>query len=87
MDHAMGNQHMGMVPFMALNLLTKNGLAGEVKHLYAHDVEAFMWVLLCISLHYEKDQSLKVDMVGCGAKKLSLLVDGRGITSPCSFSS
>ncbi|KAG9310654.1 hypothetical protein JVU11DRAFT_9234 [Chiua virens] len=83
-DHVTGNQRTGTVPFMALNLLTKDGLAGEVKHLYAHDAESFMWVLLWISLRYEKgklrsdshrplDQWLKVDAVGCGEKKSGLL--------------
>ncbi|KAJ8581442.1 hypothetical protein M405DRAFT_925222, partial [Rhizopogon salebrosus TDB-379] len=40
-----GNERTGTVPFMALELLTKEGQRGEVGHLYHHDLESFMWVL------------------------------------------
>ncbi|KAJ8584443.1 hypothetical protein M405DRAFT_692892, partial [Rhizopogon salebrosus TDB-379] len=40
-----GNERTGTVPFMALELLTKEGQRGEVKYSYRHDLESFMWVL------------------------------------------
>ncbi|KAJ8581440.1 hypothetical protein M405DRAFT_698320, partial [Rhizopogon salebrosus TDB-379] len=33
-----GNERAGTVPFMALELLTKEGQRGEVGHLYRHDL-------------------------------------------------
>ncbi|OAX42207.1 hypothetical protein K503DRAFT_661385, partial [Rhizopogon vinicolor AM-OR11-026] len=40
-----GRERTGTVPFMAIDLLTKKSLAGEVEHLYRHDAESFIWVL------------------------------------------
>ncbi|KAG1888135.1 hypothetical protein F4604DRAFT_1080581 [Suillus subluteus] len=40
-----GNERTGTVPFMALDLLSAKAQRGEVKHLYRHDLESFMWVL------------------------------------------
>ncbi|KAG2120139.1 hypothetical protein DEU56DRAFT_835973, partial [Suillus clintonianus] len=38
-----GNERMGTIPFMALDLLSNTwGQRGEVKHLYRHDLESFM---------------------------------------------
>lgn len=37
-----GNERTGTIPFMALDLLSKKGQRGEVKHLYRHDLESFM---------------------------------------------
>jgi hypothetical protein len=48
-----GNERMGTVPFMALDLLSEEGQRGEVKHLYRHDLESFMWCFTWISLRYE----------------------------------
>ncbi|KAG1826531.1 hypothetical protein EV424DRAFT_1486065, partial [Suillus variegatus] len=48
-----GNERTGTVPFMALDLLTEEGQRGEVKHLYRHDLESFMWCIAWIFLHYE----------------------------------
>ncbi|KAG2125386.1 hypothetical protein DEU56DRAFT_825362, partial [Suillus clintonianus] len=37
-----GNERMGTIPFMALDLLPNTwGQRGEVKHLYRHDLESF----------------------------------------------
>ena len=47
-----GNERTGTVPFMALDLLTPEGQRGEVKHLYRHDLESFIWVLVWVSLRY-----------------------------------
>ncbi|KAG1826528.1 hypothetical protein EV424DRAFT_1599821 [Suillus variegatus] len=48
-----GNERTGTVPFMALDLLTEEGQIGEVKHLYRHDLESFMWCIAWISLRYK----------------------------------
>ncbi|CAG8617055.1 3220_t:CDS:2, partial [Acaulospora colombiana] len=34
----------GSLPFMALDLLSKNAVSGKVAHDYCHDAEAFFWV-------------------------------------------
>jgi len=47
-----GNERTGTVPFMALDLLTAEGQRGEIKHLYRHDLESFVWVLVWICLRY-----------------------------------
>ncbi|KAH0835806.1 hypothetical protein J3R83DRAFT_9663, partial [Lanmaoa asiatica] len=74
-----GNECTGTAPFVAVDLLAQEGLAGEIKHVYAHDAESFIWVLVWISLRYDDgklrkqdrllDQWLKVDALGCVAKK------------------
>jgi len=52
-----GNERTGTVPFMALDLLTSEGQGGEIKHLYRHDLESFIWVLVWVCLRY-KDGTL-----------------------------
>ncbi|KAG2118222.1 uncharacterized protein F5147DRAFT_768356 [Suillus discolor] len=75
-----GNERTGTVPFMALDLLTEEGQRGEVKHVYRHDLESFMWCFAWISLRYEKgvplrrrlrplDEWATLDAVTCGEKK------------------
>jgi hypothetical protein len=51
------NERTGTVPFMALDLLTPKGQGGEIKHLYRHDLESFIWVLVWVCLRY-KDGTL-----------------------------
>ncbi|KAG0699558.1 hypothetical protein DFH29DRAFT_42328 [Suillus ampliporus] len=46
------NERTGTVPFMALDLLSPQGQRGQVKHLYRHDLESFMWVLVWVCLRY-----------------------------------
>ncbi|KAG1754740.1 uncharacterized protein EDB91DRAFT_1076846 [Suillus paluster] len=76
----LGNERTGTVPFMALNLLTEEGLRGEVEHLYHHDLESFMWVLVWVCLHYRKgvllppktrplDAWATTEAKACGKKK------------------
>src|ERR1700733_166262 len=48
-----GTERTGTMPFMALDLLTKNAWAGKVERLYRHDCESFMWVLLWICARYD----------------------------------
>jgi hypothetical protein len=56
-----GNERMGTVPFVALNLLTRWGHRGEVKHLYRHDLGSFMWVLVWVCLRYRDGKLLRLD--------------------------
>jgi hypothetical protein len=44
-DTPLGQERTGTVPFMAQHLLSEEGIIGEVKHLYQHDAESFIWVL------------------------------------------
>ncbi|KAG2149124.1 uncharacterized protein EDB93DRAFT_362196 [Suillus bovinus] len=75
-----GNERTGTVPFMALDLLTEEGQRGQVKHLYRHDLESFMWCFVWISLRYENgvllqrgsrpfDEWATLDAVACGKEK------------------
>ena len=80
-----GNERTDSVPFMAMELLSEKGLAGGIKHVYAHDAESFIWVLVWISLRYEDgklreqdrpyDEWLKVDAHGCEKEKSYFLND------------
>ena len=74
-----GNQRTGTIPFMAVDLLTQRG--EEVQHLYRHDLESFMWVLVWVALRYKNgrllprknrpfDDWVAVDAKACGGKKL-----------------
>ena len=49
---ASGTENMGTIPFMALDLLSIEGLRGEIPRLYRHDAESLSWVLiyLCASM-------------------------------------
>ncbi|KAG2142356.1 hypothetical protein DEU56DRAFT_259973 [Suillus clintonianus] len=72
-----GNERTGTVPFMALDLLEKDAIDGNVSHLYRHDAESFIWVLVWICLRYSGgkllhlregrllDDWLKVDVIRC----------------------
>lgn len=83
-DGITGYERTGTIPFMALDLLTEDGLAGKIKHVYAHDVESFLWVLLwtCLRYHNGKlresrafDEWAKVDAHGCGKEKTHFLTN------------
>ncbi|KAG0691562.1 hypothetical protein DFH29DRAFT_88823 [Suillus ampliporus] len=79
-----GNERTGTVPFMALELLTKVGQQGEVKHLYRHDLESFIWVFIWICLRYRHgvllptasrplDEWATLNAVACGVQKYYFL--------------
>ncbi|KAG2096083.1 uncharacterized protein F5147DRAFT_393285 [Suillus discolor] len=79
-----GNERTGTVPFMALDLLTKDGQQGKVKHLYRHDLESFMWVFAWICLRYRQgvllsrrlrplDEWATLDAIACRKEKLDFL--------------
>ncbi|KAG2750149.1 hypothetical protein P692DRAFT_20953951 [Suillus brevipes Sb2] len=73
---------------MALDLLTEEGQRGEVKHLYRHDLESFMWCFAWISLRYDNkvllpwglrplDEWATADAVTCCKKKGHFQSDGK----------
>ncbi|KAG2092324.1 uncharacterized protein F5147DRAFT_779719 [Suillus discolor] len=79
-----GNERTGTVPFMALELLKEQGQRGEVKHLYRHDLESFMWVFIWICVRYRDgvlpprgschlDHWATLNAVACGVQKLYFL--------------
>lgn len=41
-------ERTGTMPFMALDLLTDNAWRGYVEHLYRHDAESILWVIVSI---------------------------------------
>ncbi|KAG2131322.1 hypothetical protein DEU56DRAFT_813989 [Suillus clintonianus] len=53
-----GNERTGTVPFMALDLLAPKAQRGEVKHLYRHDMESFVWVFIWICFRYNSEGDL-----------------------------
>ncbi|KAG2355781.1 hypothetical protein BDR07DRAFT_1364871 [Suillus spraguei] len=93
-DSSSGQERTGTVPFMAIELLTKEVIKGEVQHLYRHDAESFLWVLTWVCLRYREGQLLrecrpldgwlKVDAIGCRMKKNDFLITGRHKAQPSS---
>jgi hypothetical protein len=91
-DSPSGLELTGTVPFMAIELLTKDAIEGKVKHLYRHDAESFLWVLTWVSLRYQKgqllskprplDQWLALDAIQCMVKKNDFLLFGRHKMKP-----
>ena len=57
-DPPLGNQRTGTIPFMALDLLQNHGQKGIVKHVYRHDLESFIWVLVWLTLQYKDGQKI-----------------------------
>ncbi|KAI6008158.1 hypothetical protein F5J12DRAFT_65792 [Pisolithus orientalis] len=81
-DNPMGDERTGTMPFMAIDLLEKEGLDGKVEHLYRRDMESFVYIFIWISLQYKNGISLKpgpldswtkVDARGCSEKKSHFL--------------
>ncbi|KAG2338103.1 hypothetical protein BDR05DRAFT_840730, partial [Suillus weaverae] len=81
-----GNERTGTVSFMALDLLTAKAQRDEVKRLYRHDLESFIWAFAWISLRYENgallpaesrplDDWATLDAVACRQEKLNFLDD------------
>ncbi|KIK35988.1 hypothetical protein CY34DRAFT_95210, partial [Suillus luteus UH-Slu-Lm8-n1] len=93
-DTPLGQERTGTVPFMALHLLTKKGINGQVKHTYQHNAESFIWVLTWVCICYEdgayigKDTELhdwlRTDALGCQEKKSNFLTIGRKVIRPSS---
>ncbi|KAG1732359.1 hypothetical protein EDB19DRAFT_1912084 [Suillus lakei] len=78
-----GHERIGMIPFMAMDLLTKEAIEGRAEHLYQHIAESFMWAFMWVCLQYEdgkplsKDRPLDCwlagDAISCQKIKCSLL--------------
>ena len=77
-----GTERTGTMPFMALDLLTKDAWDGKVKRLYRHDCESFAWVLLWICCRYKDGKEIyepplreliTADFKVCYAMKLGYL--------------
>jgi hypothetical protein len=75
---------------MAIHLLTEKGINGQVKHMYQHDAESFIWVLTWVCICYEDGvyigkgtdlhDWLRVDAIRCRKEKSSFLLSGKTIT-------
>ena len=48
-----GGERTGTLAFMALELLTDQAWNGNVRRLYRHDLEGFIWMLPWVFLQYE----------------------------------
>ncbi|KIK34033.1 hypothetical protein CY34DRAFT_17991 [Suillus luteus UH-Slu-Lm8-n1] len=93
-DGPLGQECTGTVPFMALDLLTEEAIEGQVKHMYQHDAESFIWVLTWVCICYEDgvyigkrtglNDWLRVDALRCQEKKSSFLFSGRKTITPSS---
>ncbi|KAG2132080.1 hypothetical protein DEU56DRAFT_914276 [Suillus clintonianus] len=85
-------ERTGTVPFMAIELLTQAAIEGQVKHLYQHDAESFIWVLVYVCLCYERgvfigkrsplNAWLRADAVECRMRKNDFLTFGRKTVEP-----
>ena len=56
-DGASGQDNTGTLPFMALDLLSKEGLRGEIPRRYRHEAESFAWSLICLCLATVEDKN------------------------------
>ena len=57
-DSPLANERTGTIPFMALDLLENHGKKGIVKHVYRHDLESFIWVLVWLTLQYRNGEKI-----------------------------
>ncbi|KAG1817069.1 uncharacterized protein BJ212DRAFT_1480308 [Suillus subaureus] len=55
------HERTGMIPFMAVDLLTKKAIKGKAEHMYQYIAESFMWVLIWVCLQYEDGKLLSKD--------------------------
>ncbi|KAG2355780.1 hypothetical protein BDR07DRAFT_1425211 [Suillus spraguei] len=91
-DSPLGQERTGTIPFMAVELLTEEAIKGDIKHMYRHDAESFIWVLTWVSLRYREgqllrqgrplDRWLKVDAIGCRKEKNDFLNTGQYSSTP-----
>ncbi|KAH7917955.1 hypothetical protein BV22DRAFT_1042084 [Leucogyrophana mollusca] len=88
-----GNQRTGTVPFMARELLSPEGLVGQITHMYQHDAESFVWVLVWVCLRFRGGQErrqqsrlldawLKADEETCRDKKNTFIMEGTANITP-----
>lgn len=53
-----GHERIGMIPFMAIDLLAEKAIEGKADHLYQHIAESFIWVFLWVCLQYDDETLL-----------------------------
>ncbi|KAL1943780.1 hypothetical protein VTO73DRAFT_4225 [Trametes versicolor] len=46
------------LPFMAVDLLCEEACRGEVRHLYRHDLEAFLWIFVWVLCCYKDGKEI-----------------------------
>jgi hypothetical protein len=56
-----GRDRTGTMPFMALDLLTKEGINGQLERLYRHDAESFAWSLMYIFIRIDHPTGTPVE--------------------------
>jgi len=75
-----GAERTGTIPFMALDLLTDDGVSENIEHRYRHDLESFLWVLVWVAKPVAVSNPNKwldlaswarAERIGCGMKKQS----------------
>jgi hypothetical protein len=54
---ASGQDNTGTLPFMALDLLSEEGLRGEIPRRYRHEAESFAWSLICLYFATVEDEN------------------------------
>jgi hypothetical protein len=79
---------------MAIQLLSEEAINGQVKHMYQHDAESFIWVLTWVCICYNNGvyigertrlhEWLRVDARGCLKEKSGFLLSGRKTITPSS---
>ena len=57
---ASGQDNTGTFPFMALDLLSEEGLRGEIPRRYRHEAESFAWSLICLYYGAVEDEDGKI---------------------------
>ncbi|KAI0781947.1 hypothetical protein C8Q75DRAFT_544618 [Abortiporus biennis] len=57
-----GNLRTGTQPFMAMDLLKEAGRKGDIPHLYRHDLESFIWLLVWYSAPKTETYGTPLDM-------------------------
>ncbi|KAG2142872.1 uncharacterized protein EDB93DRAFT_597208 [Suillus bovinus] len=62
-----GHQRIGMVPFMAIDLITKKPIESKDKTepLYSHITESFFWVFVWVRVQYEDGKLSKERPLDC----------------------
>ncbi|KDR79225.1 hypothetical protein GALMADRAFT_1228876 [Galerina marginata CBS 339.88] len=77
-----GTERTGTVPFMAIELLTKDYWEGKIPRYYHHELESFIWILVYVSLLYNDEirQSNSgvntwrtADYIACARNKLHFI--------------
>ena len=56
---ASGQDNTGTLSFMALDLLSEEGLRREIPHRYRHEAESFAWTLICLYFATVEDKNGK----------------------------